>query len=80
MRFRANVEDVGNFFSKSMKTNSQKAAHDAFGFPRDHPGHREAAEEMHNQVYRVAHAHNLQPRRERGRCPSLVVSSLQCLL
>jgi len=76
MRFRTNVEDVGNFFSKSLKEVSDDAIDDALGFRRDYAGHREAAEEMYHQVYGVAYAHNLQPRRERGWGPSLVVSDL----
>ena len=59
MRFRANVEDVGSFFSESLKTIPQNAIDDAPGFRRDHPGHREAAEEMHYQVHRVSYTHNL---------------------
>ena len=76
MRFRANVEDVGSFFSKALKTILQNAIDDAICFRRDHPGHREAAEEMYNQVHGVAYAHHLQPRRKRGWSTSLVVSDL----
>jgi hypothetical protein len=35
---------------------------------------------MHRQVYRGSYAHYLQPRRERGWSPSLVVSYSRCLL
>lgn len=76
MRFRTNVEDVGSFFSKYLETISEDATDGALDFARDYTGHREAAEEMHRKVYGVVHAHHLQPRRERGRGPSLVVSDL----
>ena len=59
MRFRTNVEDVGSFFSKSLKDLSENAIDDALGFRRDHTGHREAAEEMHHKAYGVAYAHHL---------------------
>ena len=80
MRFRANVEDVGSFFSKSSRKIFKNGIDDAFDFLRDHPGHREVAEKVYHQVYRVSYAHHLQPRHERGWSPSLVVSGLHCPL
>lgn len=59
MRFRANVEDVGNFFSKPLNAISEKAIPDALDFRRDYTGHREATEEMYYQVHGVAYAHHL---------------------
>jgi hypothetical protein len=76
MRFRANVEDVGSFFSKSLNRMFGDRADDALDSRRDYTGHREAAKEMYHQVYGVSYAHYLQPRRERGWGPSLVVSRL----
>jgi hypothetical protein len=59
MRFRANVEDVGSFFSKSLWCIFRNDIDNAFDFLRDHTSDREIAEEVHYQVYRVPYAHYL---------------------
>ena len=57
MRFRANVEDVGSFFSKSPKKTFMSVIDDALDLRRNHTGHREAAKAMYNQVHRISYAH-----------------------